>query len=719
MLSRAAAISPPHPAAPLAEDEDRAAAPLVRLAQSLRAAGEAALAASVYEAALEIDPLRPEALLGRGALLIAAGELAAARALLTRCCEAAPRRAEAWDALGVSLLLLGEEPAAAVSAFAEAQRLAPGMIDYALHRAEAAFAAGAGAAELAGLQSAAAADPLDIASIAGSGLLLFRLGRLAEAADTLEAAAALRPDAALPAVLLGRVLATLGRAPQAEAVLDRAIALDPTNAEPRNDRAAMLMRMQRHGEAHDALVQLAAMDGGQPAVLCNLANAQMALGRQDQAVRTAEAAVALAPDAFLPWRTLCNTLPYRDPIAARDLLDAARECGRRLRRGAAPARPADPDPERRLRVGLLSGSLKVHPVGWLTIAGFEALEPGRFAIVCLAQDSADDAFACRFRAVAEEWHDVSVLDDAALAAHARALSLDMLIDLGGYGEAGRMSACALRLAPVQLKWVGMQNHSTGLPEMDWFITDRWETPPGFEDRYSERLLRLPDGYVCYSPPAHSPEVAPLPALANGFVTFGCFNNLAKLTPAVIETWARILHGLPSSRLVLKTHQFADPRTRARTHEAFALHGVAAARIELQGASPHREFLAEYRRIDLALDPFPYCGGLTTCEALWMGVPVVSLPGEIFAARHSASHLCNVGLDDWLARDREDYVALARAKASGIAALAVVRAGLRERMRVSPLCDGPRFGRNLGAALREAWRAWCLDSTADSVSLEAS
>ncbi len=269
-----------------------------------------------------------------------------------------------------------------------------------------------------------------------------------------------------------------------------------------------------------------------------------------------------------------------------------------------------------------------------------------------------------------------------------------------------MAACAHRLAPVQVKWVGMQNHSSGLAEMDWFITDRWETPEGSEPLYSERLMRLRDGYVCYSPPPHAPDVGPLPALSNGFVTFGCFNNLAKITPTVITAWGRLLHRLPMARLVLKTHQFSEPETCNRVRQAFAAEGIAATRVQLRGASPHRAFLGEYNDIDIVLDPFPYSGGLTTCEALWMGVPTVTLPGTTFASRHTLSHMSNAGLHGWDAANVDGYIDLAVARASYLPALATLRAGLRARMKASPLVDAKRFGRSLGDGLRQAWRDAC-------------
>ena len=214
------------------------------------------------------------------------------------------------------------------------------------------------------------------------------------------------------------------------------------------------------------------------------------------------------------------------------------------------------------------------------------------------------------------------------------------------------------------------------------------------------------------PPPNAPDVVPPPALRNGYVTFGCYNNLAKITPRVIETWASILRRVPDSRLILKTHQLSDPSTAESFRTAFTAHGIAGDRIELRGSSGHRAFMGQYGDLDLVLDPFPYSGGLTTCEALWMGVPTVTLPGEIFASRHSASHMSNAGLADWLTGSVEEYADLAVAWAADIAGLAALRAGLREKVRRSPLCDAPRFGRNLGTALRETWRAWCAQASRD-------
>ncbi len=620
-----------------------------------------------------------------------------------RRCGMVPSDPSAWDRLGLILMASGD-PSAARAAFTEAATLAPSAMDFVLHEVEAATGSEFLPDTLRRLEACCAEFPCNPAAHTARGVALERLGRHADALDALEVAAALAPDAPLPACLFGGILARSNRLQDAEASLRHAFKLDPDNARVANDLAAVLMRMHRHGEARAILLTL---PQDSISVVCNLATATASVGLQAEAAALAEEAIHLEPDSVLPWRTLSNSLPYLDGVSGRRLLAASQACAKRLPRADLPAFQNTNDPDRPLTIGLLSGSLRSHPVGWLTVAGFETLDPDAFHLICLGRDAArSDPIAARFRALARDWIDTEGLSDIALAQRAREAGVDVLIDLGGYGDSGRMPACAHRLAPVQVKWVGMQNHSSGLPEMDWFLTDPWETPAELEHLYTERLLRLPDGYVCYSPPSYAPEVAPLPALANGFITFGCFNNLAKITPRVVQVWAAILRRLPAARLVLKTHQFSDPDTAAWMLAAFASAGVDPDRVGLRGASRHRTFMAEYNDIDIALDPFPYSSGLTTCEALWMGVPTVVYAGEVFAARHSLSHMSNAGLPDWVARGAATYEALAVAKASDIPALAALRDGLRARTKASPLTDAPRFGRNLGAALRFAWRAWC-------------
>lgn len=679
--------------------------PWLRIAESWRRQGQIGQALAAYGEVLERNPARQEALVAKGAILLQQGRPDQARSLLMRSIGIDPDRAEAWDALGLALSRL-DDFAMAESAFAEATRLEPRRIDFALHRVEAAASADRIEPEIARLEAALSTNPLDTISLTALALALDRAGRRREAADMAQAAAILAPDLANAITLAGVLLARDNRLKEAEALLRRAASLDQQDPSVANDHAAVLMRMHRHAEAHAILADLLARHAPTLSVLCNVATAETSLGLQDEGVATGRRAVALDPDSAAAHRTLLNALPYRDGVTGAEMLAAAQNFSARLEHPPAPHFANDRNPDRPLRIALLSGSLRTHPVGWLTVAGFENLDPARHTLIGLAQREGTDPIARRFRAVASEWHDVSPLDDAALAALCRDHRIDMLIDLGGFGDGGRATACTHRAAPVQIKWVGMQTHSSGLPEMDWIITDRWQTPPGAEPLYAERPLRMPDGYVCYSPPPYAPDPAPLPARRNGFVTFGCFNNLAKITPATLGTWVAILQRVADARLVLKTHQFSEPEPCARIQSIFTAAGISPDRIELRGSSGHREFLGQYNDIDIVLDPFPYSGGLTTCEALWMGVPTVTLPGTTFSSRHSVSHLSNAGLCDWVADSSDDYVQLACVRAAELDALEALRATLRARVKASPLCDAPRFGAHLAAALRSVWCDWC-------------
>jgi len=672
----------------------------LRWADFLRRTGDRAAAELAYRATLEINPNRVEALLALGSLLLAVEKSREAQILLLRACGLAPARAEAWNHLGLAFVAQ-RDFGIAVTAFSLAHQRNPGSYEYAMHRVEAAWRAKQFAPELALIERECALSPLDPVLATARGFLLALAGRLAEAADAFEAAVVLAPDASEPAMQWAIALLRLDRNEAAVPLLRRLYVQHPENQKLANDLAVALMRSHWHTEAAEILQHCLDHQPWSTATACNLVITKLWQGHQAEAVALARRAIAADPTATQPRRVLCNALPYAEGEDGATALAAARECAATLVRPPAAPFSQSRDPLRRLRVGLLSDLLRTHPAGWLTVAGFEALDPAQFEIFVFGRN-AGDTISRRIATLATEWIAVDDLDDPALAAAIRAREIDILIDLGGWGDHGRLPVCACRPAPVQIKWVGMQNHSTGLAEIDWMISDRWETPPDLASLYSEKLLVLPDGYVCYSPPPYAPSVGPLPALAAGAVTFGCFNNLAKITDGAIRVWSDILDRLPQSRIILKTHQFSEQSSRTLIHGKFAVCGIDSSRVVLEGRSPHREFLGAYNKIDIALDPFPYTGGLGTCEALWMGVPTVTLPGDSFASRHSLSHLCNVGLSDWVAADTAAYIAIAVARAADLPALATLRGTLRARVNASPLCDAPRFGRNLGTALRLAY-----------------
>jgi len=552
------------------------------------------------------------------------------------------------------------------------------------------------------VEDAIAADPLSAARVGALASLIEAAEGGAAALSQWRLAEALAPDD-------GQILSGLGHAlwrqrqhKDALEIFERAVRLQPNERKLRVALGEQLFRLHRFAEAAETLERAMRDLGSDYRGQATLALVQVSQGLQEAAMDSAEAA---GGENELLLR-LCSAGPYHPELADAEML---RKVAGRLQEGLAsglePCRPAPRAPRERLRVGFLSPHFGTHPVGWFTLAGIEALPRDRFELVFLALGERSGPMAERYRRRADHWVALdSSIGEMPLVERLRAEELDILIDLGGHGLGGRLRALRHRCAPVQIKWVGSQSAPTGVPNIDGMLTDRWETPEGFERHYIERLLRMPDGYVCYDPPSYAPPVAIAPLLARRHITFGCYNNLAKITPRVLACWGRILAAVPEGRLVLRTHALGDARTRDAFIERARALGLPLDRTELHGAVPHPELLAAYGDIDISLDPFPYNGGLTVCESLWMGVPVLTLTGSGFAARHAFSHLSNLGLQDW-AEFREDaYVAQAVARAADPAALVALRATLRDRMAASPLCDAPRFGRNLAELLQRAWEA---------------
>ncbi len=544
-------------------------------------------------------------------------------------------------------------------------------------------------------------------------------GQLDDAEPLLDALMTLAPDETWPYAAQAALMMLRMQPERAEPLLHAALRLQPNDPTLIHDYAIALSRLYRYAEAEALMTKLLDQTGPHMRTLCNRAVQRASMGLLSAAQDDLQQARLLSDSSSEAALELCRTeaslLPYMDETSGADLRRAMTALSRHLPRAASPRRAIADQPDRKLRIGLLSNTLRRHPVGWLTLAGIEQLDRNIFDISCFGRFEPTDALAQRYAARAQDWHAIEGLSDGDVATYIADRAIDILIDMGGFGDAGRIAVTAFRPAPVQIKWVGMQCATTGMPEIDWMISDRWETPLGFEPFYTERLLRLPDGYVCYTPPDYAQTPSALPARAAGHVTFGCFNNVTKLSDQTLDLWRQILTRLPTARLVLRCPQFSQPPITEAFLRRWATLGIDPARLTILGRTAHPAFLAGYQKIDIALDPVPYSGGLTTCEALYMGVPVVTLAGEFFAARHSVSHLSNVGLEDWVTSTTEAYVERAVAAAANLTALSTLRSGLRAQMLASPLCDAPRFGRNFGHALRQAWHSACSSAPQKSKS----
>ena len=472
---------------------------------------------------------------------------------------------------------------------------------------------------------------------------------------------------------------------------------------------SLLGTLGRWDEAVEALREARRLEPQSAAILNNLGNALKEAGDMRAATAVYDEALACAPDFLLACQAKLFCMHYLPDATPEALFAVARDFNTRYCAplAAAAVRLSNvPQPERPLSIGYVSGDFRRHPVGYFIEPAIEHHDRSQFRITCYSTVGQRDDLTNRIVACADSWRDVEHLDDAALADAIRADGIDILVDLSGHTRGSRLLVFARRAAPVQATWLGYLD-TTGLDAIDYIIVDPLFLPPaGSRHRLSETPLVLPQSYLCYRPPEYAPEVTALPVLQTGTIRFGCFNNLAKVNEALIGLWAKVLEAVPGAVLVLKTHGLSRESSRDWVLERFAAYGIAPDRLELHGGAPHRELLAAYGEIDVALDPFPYTGGLSTLEALWMGVPVITLAGDTLLARMGVTCVGNAGLGEFVAASPDEYVAIARRCTQDLPRLAQVRAQMRGRMLQTTLCDGAAFTRDLEFAYRRVWRRWC-------------
>jgi protein O-GlcNAc transferase len=363
--------------------------------------------------------------------------------------------------------------------------------------------------------------------------------------------------------------------------------------------------------------------------------------------------------------------------------------------------------ERRLRIGYVSPDFKTHSVSYFIESLISSHDRRQFEVFCYAEVPNPDNKTDHLRKLADGWRSIVEMAMNDVVDCIRGDGIDILVDLTGHTANNRLQVFTKRPAPLQVTWLGYPN-TTGLSAMDYRLIDAITDPEGpGDDLHSEQLVRMPNGFLCYTPDVEAPSVKVPPALSNGIVTFGSFNNLSKITSSTLSAWARILEATPNSRLLLKNFSLADAQTRQRYLALFAERGINTKRVEFLNYIPSKSgHLESYNRIDISLDTFPYNGTTTTCEALWMGVPVICLRGDRHAARVGASILTRVGQPDLIAETVDDYVAVAGALAKDQVRLTTLRRSLRPTMAASPLCDAQGFTLDVETAFKNMWREWC-------------
>jgi predicted O-linked N-acetylglucosamine transferase (SPINDLY family) len=577
-----------------------------------------------------------------------------------------------------------------------------------------------------------------------SGFLALQQGRHADAARLLLRAGGLNPRSAPCALRLAHALKAQGRLPEARAAAGRAAALDPACADahfclgelaaategfaaavPHLRRVTELQPQAADGWANlgAALAQSA---GGTGALECfdralalDPANAQALTGRAlalqaehrtDEALAAYARVLARDPRRHEARSARLLALHYADGLDRRELFAEHLAFGAAVTAPPPLPLPNAPDPARRLRVAFLSPDLRSHPIAYFLDPLLAHLDRAAFEIVLYHDHAVVDPMSARLRARADRWRNLAGLPAAAAEAAIREDASDILVDLAGHTGFNRLPLFARRLAPVQVTYLGYPD-TTGLQAMDYRLVDAITDPPGEADALAtEKLVRFAPTAWAYGPPEEAPAPAPPPALAGGPVTFGCFNNFAKVSDTTLRGWARVLAAVPGSRLLLKDRSLSSPDQQARVRARCAVLGLDNDRVELLGRTAGLgAHLAQYARIDLALDTFPYHGTTTTCDALWMGRPVVTLAGGRHASRVGASLLAAAGHAGWVARDWDEYVRIAAGLASDRPRLGEISRALRRDLACSPLLDHPAQAVRLGAALRDCWARWCAEA----------
>lgn len=547
--------------------------------------------------------------------------------------------------------------------------------------------------------------PNDAGANYNLGAILKSIGRLHEAAASYRNALKANPDFADAHINLGNVLGDIGQIDDALESYRSALNIKPNSAEAHLNMGVALSDIGQYNNALASYRRAIQLKPDYAIAYNNLGDVLKNLGQMNGAMSSYHRALQIKPDYNEARSNLLFCLNYIDH-AASDFLAEASNYGRIIAK-KVPTKFSTWKCEnfpKRLRIGFVSGDFRTHSVGHFIEGLVSHIDPARIELIAYPTHRKEDELTARIRPHFSAWKPLVGKSDEAAAKLIHADGVHILLDISGHSAHNRLPVFAWKPAPVQVTWLGLPV-TTGVSEIDYILGDALAIPSDHESHFSEAVWRMPDSYLCFSSPSHLVNVAPLPAFSAGYVTFGSFNNLCKMNDTVVELWARILMAVPNSRLYLKSHQLKDEGIREEIKQRFTARGIAPERLLLQeklvSISNH---LAEYNNIDVALDTFPYPGITTSVEALWMGVPVLTLLGDRFLSLSAKSIAHHAGLADWVATDQEDYVAKAVAITSDLDRLAALRVGLRQRVLASPVFDASRFARNFEDNLWAIWQA---------------
>jgi predicted O-linked N-acetylglucosamine transferase (SPINDLY family) len=675
-----------------------------QLGMLLQMQGKNASAKAAYGAALALDPAHVDANNNLGVILKGEGSIDQALQHHQRALAARPGSIDALNNIAVALQALGRT-AESPPYFERALALQPDHAGLHYNYAAALHVLARLDEAIDHYRKALQLNPGLVFAHRNLGDALQLRGRLDEAELQFRRALELEPQSPESWYGLGSVQLGLALLTDAVESFSKALALRPEFPEAEIGLGMVQKELGQTAEARAHYLQALQLRPGYADAWDKLGSLHRDEGDLAEAMHCYRKALQIEPGFVNAHHNLCFTMNYAADIGPQEIFEQHLEFARRH---CALPRPSgyrnQPDPHRRLRIGYVSGDFRKHAISYFIEPVLAQHEHGQFEVACYYNFFKNDAVTERLRGHADRWENIYGLSDAQAARKIESDGIDILVDLSGHTGFNRLLLFARKPAPVQLTYLGYPA-TTGMSAMDYRLTDAIVDPPGAaEGYYTERLLRLPHSLWCFRPSASMPEPGPLPALRSGQITFGSLNSMLKLTPQMIALWSRLLLSIPQARLVLTT--VAAGEARERIAAEFARHGVPAETLSIRAPLAREQFWALYREIDIALDTYPCNGGATTCEALWSGVPVLSLAGPLFQSRAGLSLLSVIGLPELVAHSESDYLRIARELALDRVQLSQLRRGLRQRMRDSPLLDEARFTRALEALYREAWRRWC-------------
>jgi predicted O-linked N-acetylglucosamine transferase (SPINDLY family) len=676
-------------------------ADVLTAAQRHHQSGDVQRAEQLYRQALQADPANAQAWYLLGAACQALGKLSEAVAYLQRSLEYRPFHPEAYNHLGITFAQQGQLDNA-VTSFRQSLQLKSANAEALHNLALVLLQQGKRDEAVASLRQAVRLRPNFAEAQHSLGAALKDQGKLDEAAANLRQALRLRPQWPEAHHNLGHTFWRQGKLAEAVASYQQAVRLKPEFAEVYNHLGLALGGLGKPDEALAHYQQAVRIKPDFAVAHNNLGNAYKEHGLLDEAIASYRRAITLQPDYVAAHSNLIMVLHYHPAYDPPTIFAEHRRWAEVHAQPLAPAiqpHAIDRTPGRRLRIGYVSPDFREHVMGYFIEPILAAHDRSRFEVFCYASVSRPDTATLRMQAAAEHWRWIVQLSDADAADVIRRDRIDILVDLAGHTGDNRLLIFGRKPAPIQVTHFGYAD-TTGLSSMDYRFTDAYADPPGMtEQYYTEELVRLPEIGWYFQPPA-GPELGPQPAWQAGHITFGSFNHLAKVTPQVLERWARILQAVTHARMLILTGAGAQVDERIR--ETFGRNGIDAARLTLAGRRPRYEYMQLYNAVDLCLDSFPFPGCNTTCEALWMGVPVITQAGRTFAARQGVSLLSHLGLHEFIAEAPESYEEIAIRWARDREPLAELRGSLRDRMKRATLTDAPRFTRQLEDAYQAMW-----------------